>query len=186
MLWIDEIEKAFSGSKSSGNTDGGTSGRVLGSFLSWLQEKTSPVFVVATANDVSQLPSELLRKGRFDEIFYVDLPTTEERKAIWEIQIAKYGRSPADFDLSELARASGELTGSEVEQVFIDALYCAFSSEQEPSMKQVQACLEELVPLSQLMGEQITALRKWAQGRTRPAATQKTQKGGKHKRQILY
>src|SRR5512141_788631 len=96
-LWIDEIEKGFSGSKSSGSTDGGTSARVFGSFISWMQEKKSPVFVVATANDVSQLPPEMLRKGRFDELFFADLTIQSERETIWEIQISKYGRNSKDF-----------------------------------------------------------------------------------------
>src|SRR5208283_334006 len=93
VLWLDEVEKGFSGSKSSNTTDGGTSARVFGSFLSWMQEKKSPVFIVATANDVSQLPAEMLRKGRFDELFFVDLPNLSEREAIWDIQISKYGRN---------------------------------------------------------------------------------------------
>jgi SpoVK/Ycf46/Vps4 family AAA+-type ATPase len=99
VLWIDEIEKGFSGSQSSGSTDGGTSSRVFGSFLSWMQEKTKAVFVVATANDVSKLPPEFLRKGRFDELFFVDLPDLRERTQIWEIVIQRYGREPGDFDV---------------------------------------------------------------------------------------
>ena len=170
-LWIDEIEKAFSGTASSGNSDGGTSSRVFGTFLSWMQDRISPVFIVATANDVSQLPPELLRKGRFDEIFHVDLPTSGEREAIWRIQIAKYGRDPAQFDVPRLSAASDGLTGSEIEQAFIDALYGAFSSGQEPTIADIDAALQDLVPLSRLMGEKVDALRKWAQGRTRPATT---------------
>src|SRR5260370_40088130 len=98
-LWIDEVEKGFAGSRSSGSTDGGTSSRVFGSFISWMEEKRSPVFIVATANDVSQLPPELLRKGRFDELFFVDLPTREEREAIWQIQIGKFRRDAKRCDL---------------------------------------------------------------------------------------
>ena len=105
-LWIDEVEKGFSGTKSSNATDGGTSSRVFGSFLSWMQDKNAQVFVVATANDVTQLPPEMLRKGRFDEIMFVDLPNQAEREAIWEIQIGKHGRAPADFDLVQLAKAT--------------------------------------------------------------------------------
>src|SRR5512141_584230 len=133
-LWLDELEKGFSGSKSSGATDGGTSARVFGSFISWMQEKKAPVFVVATANDVSQLPPEMLRKGRFDELFFVDLPNQAEREAIWEIQIAKYGRDAKDFDLVQLARVTEGLTGSEIENAFVEALYLAFDSgEKEPT-----------------------------------------------------
>ena len=124
-LWLDEAEKALSGSKSSGSTDGGTSSRVFGTFLSWMQEKKTPVFVVATANDVSQLQPELLRKGRFDELFFVDLPNQAEREAIWEIQIKKHGRDSKDFDLVQLGRVTDGLTGSEIESAFIEV---AFSS----------------------------------------------------------
>src|SRR5512141_1654205 len=132
VLWIDEIEKGFAGSKSSGSTDGGTSARVFGSFISWMQEKKSAVFIVATANDVSQLPPEMLRKGRWDELFFIDLPTREEREAIWQIQIARYGRPPEDFDLAALAKGTDGFTGSEIEQVFVEALYRGFDQETEP------------------------------------------------------
>ena len=111
VLWVDEIEKGLAGSKSSGSTDGGTSARVLGSLLSWLQEKRSPVFVVATANDVTQLPPELLRKGRLDEMFWVDLPNQQERETIWGIQILRYGRKPDQYDIKALATASEGMTG---------------------------------------------------------------------------
>ncbi len=170
-LWIEELEKGFSGAKSSGATDGGTSARVFGSFISWMQEKTSPVFVVATANDVSQLPPEMLRKGRFDELMFVDLPNQNERQAIWGIQIRKYRRNPSDFDLLQLARVTDGLTGSEIESVFTDALYLAFDANREPSDLDVAQILSEFVPLSKLMAEQITGLRNWAKGRARPATS---------------
>jgi AAA+ superfamily predicted ATPase len=172
VLWIDEMEKGFSGSKSSGATDGGTSSRVFGSLISWLQEKTAPVFVVATANDVSQLPPEMLRKGRWDELFFVDLPNREERELIWQIQVAKHGRDTRQFDLAQLAKATDGLTGAEIEQVFIDAMYRAFAEEEEPSDFTVGEVLVDFVPLSKLMAEQITGLRQWAKGRARPATTQ--------------
>ena len=170
-LWLDELEKGLSGSKSSGSTDGGTSARVFGSMLSWLQEKTKPVFLVATANDVSQLPPELLRKGRFDEMFFVDLPNQQEREAIWNIVVAKHGRDAGDYDLGQLARASDGLTGSEIEQVFIEALYAAFDADAEPNELGIARVLTEFVPLSKLMAEQITALRSWSQGRARLATS---------------
>jgi SpoVK/Ycf46/Vps4 family AAA+-type ATPase len=170
-LWIDEIEKGFSGTKSSNSTDGGTSSRVFGSFISWLQEKRSPVFVVATANDVSQLPPELLRKGRFDELMFVDLPNQGEREAVWGIQIRKYGRNPADFDLVQLARVTEGLTGSEIESVFVDSLFLGFDQDREPSDLDVAHILTEFVPLSKLMAEQITGLRSWAKGRARLATS---------------
>lgn len=171
VLWIDELEKGFAGSKSSGSTDGGTSSRVFGSFISWMQEKRSPVFIVATANDVSQLPPELLRKGRWDELFFVDLPTREEREAIWQIQIGKFQRDAQGFDVPQLAKATESFTGSEIEQVFIEALYRAFEQEEEPTDLTIGAALVDFVPLSKLMGESMTALRTWAKGRTRPATT---------------
>jgi len=114
VLWIDEVEKGFSGSKSSGSTDGGTSSRVFGSFLSWMQEKDKPVFVVATANDVSKLPPEFLRKGRFDEMFIVDLPDALKRAQIRDIVIRRHRRKPADFDTVVLSRACEQFTGAEI------------------------------------------------------------------------
>ena len=171
-LWLDELDKGFTGAKSSGSTDGGTSARVLGTFLSWMQEKKSQVFVVATANDVTQLPPELLRKGRWDELFFVDLPNQSERETIWQIQIQKYGRNPNDFDLVQLARATDGLTGSEIEQAFIEALYQGFDEDTQPSDLSIAQVLNELVPLSRLMAEQIAALKQWAKGRARMATSQ--------------
>jgi SpoVK/Ycf46/Vps4 family AAA+-type ATPase len=130
------------------------------------------VFIVATANDVSQLPPEMLRKGRFDELFFVDLPNQAEREAIWSIQIAKYSRDPKDYDVVQLARASEGLTGSEIENTFIAALYCAFDEEREPTDLDIAQSLTECVPLSRLMAEQITALRTWTLGRARNATSQ--------------
>jgi SpoVK/Ycf46/Vps4 family AAA+-type ATPase len=166
------MEKGFSGSKSSGSTDGGTSARVFGSFISWMQEKTSPVFVVATANDVSQLPPEMLRKGRFDEIMFVDLPNQAERESIWEIQIQKYGRDAKEFDLPTLAKATDGLTGSEIEQVFVEVLFCGFEQQKEPTDFSIAQVLTEFVPLSKLMAEQISGLKTWAKGRAKQATTQ--------------
>jgi SpoVK/Ycf46/Vps4 family AAA+-type ATPase len=170
-LWVDELEKALSGTKSSGSTDGGTSARVFGSLLNWLQEKKSPVFVVATANDVSQLPPELLRKGRWDELFFVDLPNEEERRAIWSIQIQKYGRNPKDFDLDQLARVAEGMTGAEIESAFVEALYVAFEQGREPTDLDIAQVLTGSVPLSKLMAEQVNGLRAWAKGRARLATS---------------
>jgi SpoVK/Ycf46/Vps4 family AAA+-type ATPase len=169
VLWIDEIEKGFSGSKSSGSTDGGTSSRVFGSFLSWMQEKDQPVFVVATANDVSKLPPEFLRKGRFDEMFFVDLPDAQERAQIWDIVIKRHDRRPADFDTVALSRACEQFTGAEIEAVFIDALHEAYAEGREPGPKDVLDAMAHNVPLAQLMDGQIGALRHWAKGRARDA-----------------
>jgi SpoVK/Ycf46/Vps4 family AAA+-type ATPase len=120
-----------------------------------MQEKTAPVFVVATANDVTQLPPELLRAGRWDQMFFVDLPNVEEREAIWTIQIRKHGRNPADFDTVQLARASDGLTGSEIEAVFVDSLYDAFDRDTEPTDLDIARVLTDFVPLSKTMAEQI-------------------------------
>ena len=175
VLWIDELEKAFAGAKSSGSTDGGTSSRVFGSFLNWMQDRTSAVFVVATANDVSALPPELLRKGRFDELFFVDLPSQQEREAIWRIQIRKYARRHDTFDVHQLAKATDGLTGAEIEQLFIDALYASFADRQEPTDLTIAMQLTELTPLSKLMADDIAALRKWSKGRARLAASPKAE-----------
>ena len=171
VLWIDEIEKGFSGSQSSGSTDGGTSSRVFGSFLSWMQEKDKPVFVVATANDVSKLPPEFLRKGRFDEMFFVDLPDAPERAQIWDIVIARHGRKPAAYDTVALARACEQFTGAEIEAVFIDALHEAYAAGREPRPQDILDAMSNTVPLAQLMDERIAALRHWAKGRAREAAS---------------
>lgn len=174
VLWIDEIEKGFSGSQSSGSTDGGTSSRVFGSFLSWMQEKTKAVFVVATANDVSKLPPEFLRKGRFDELFFVDLPDALERAQIWDIVIKRHGRRPTDFDSVVLARACEQFTGAEIEAVFIDALHEAYAEGKEPGPKEILEAMTSTVPLANLMDGQIAALRHWAKGRAREAASRTT------------
>lgn len=170
ILWVDEIDKAFAGSQGSGSTDGGTTARVFGTFLTWLSDKTAPVFVVATANDISQLPPELMRKGRLDEIFFVDLPSEEERESIFQIHLAKRKRDPQNFDLKTLAACSKEYSGAEIEESIISALYDAFSSGTELSTDHVLHALRETVPLSKTMDEQINRLRSWADGRARNAS----------------
>jgi AAA+ superfamily predicted ATPase len=174
VLWIDEIEKGFSGSQSSGSTDGGTSSRVFGSFLSWMQEKEKPVFVVATANDVSKLPPEFLRKGRFDELFFVDLPDALERAQIWDIVIKRHGRKPGDFDTVALSRACEQFTGAEIEADFIDAMHEAYAEGKEPGPKEILEAMTRTIPLANLMDGQISALRHWAKGRAREAASRIT------------
>ena len=174
VLWIDEIEKGFSGSQSSGSTDGGTSSRVFGSFLSWMQEKQSPVFVVATANDVSKLPPEFLRKGRFDELFFVDLPDAQERAQIWDIVIKRNGRRSTDYDTTSLSRSCEQFTGAEIEAVFVEALHEAYAEGKEPGPKEILQAMTRTVPLANLMDGQISALRQWAKGRAREAATRTT------------
>lgn len=170
VVWIDELEKALSGSRSSGSTDGGTAARVFGAFLSWLQDKDSPVFVVATANDISQLPPELLRKGRIDEIFFLDLPGEAERAEIWRIHIARRRRDPQALDPAALVRQSDGFTGAEIEQAFIDALYMAYDAGRDVCREDVLEALRRTVPLSVTMAEDIRALRQWASKRARSAS----------------
>jgi ATPases of the AAA+ class len=171
VLWIDELEKGFAGSQSSGFSDGGTTARVFASFLTWLQEKQSPVFVVATANDVSALPPELLRKGRFDEIFFIDLPSQKEREEIFTIHLRKRGRDPKKFNVTALARAAEGFSGAEIEQAIISALYDAFHQGKELDDETILQEIRRTVPLSRTMRENITALRMWAADRARPASS---------------
>jgi hypothetical protein len=170
VLWVDEIDKAFAGSQGSGSTDGGTTARVFGTFLTWLSEKTAPVFVVATANDISHLPPELLRKGRLDEIFFVDLPAREERAEVFRIHLQKRGRDFASFDLEALADASKDFSGAEIEEAINSALYDAFYGKEELTTSHVLKSLGETVPLARTMDEQINRLRSWAEGRARNAS----------------
>ena len=170
VLWVDEIDKAFAGSQGSAGSDGGTSARVMSTFLTWLSEKSKPVFVLATANDISQLPPELLRKGRLDEIFFVDLPALAERRAIVGIHLAKRRRDPARFDVEQLAAAADGFSGAEIEQAIISALYDAFYLGRELETGDVLRAIRETVPLSRTMSERISSLRVWAEGRARPAS----------------
>jgi len=170
ILWVDEIDKAFAGSQGSGATDGGTTARVFGTFLTWLSEKSAPVFVVATANDISQLPPELLRKGRLDEIFFVDLPSRDERIEVFRIHVLKRGRDTARFDLDALANASDQFSGAEIEEAINSALYDAFYSKAELTTDHVLVALGQTVPLAKTMDEQINRLRTWAEGRARNAS----------------
>ena len=168
ILWVDEIDKAFaSGGESAG--DSGTSARVLGTFLTWLSEKTAPVFVVATANQIASLPAELLRKGRLDEIFFVDLPSMDERHEIFAIHLARRGREPDEFDLGELAAASEGFSGAEIEEAINSALYEAFYEKAALGDTHVFTAIRQTVPLSRTMQEPLEELRQWARGRARVA-----------------
>jgi SpoVK/Ycf46/Vps4 family AAA+-type ATPase len=180
---VDEIDKAFAGSQGSGASDGGTTARVFGTFLTWLSEKTAPVFVVATANDISQLPPELLRKGRLDEIFFIDLPDEEERAQIFRIHLAKRGRNPEAFRISELLAASKDFSGAEIEQAVISSLYDAFYARQELATEHILEALLQTVPLSKTMDEQLSRLRTWADGRARHASVPRgARKDPEHRR----
>ena len=171
ILFIDELDKSFAGTSGSSDSDGGTSSRIFGSFLTWMQEKTSPVFVMATANRVERLPGEFLRKGRFDEIFFVDLPTPEERQQIFNIHLSKRRRDIARFDIEQLAKVSDGFSGAEIEQALIAAMYEAFAQDREFTQLDIIAAIKATLPLSRTMTEQVTALRDWARQRARPAAS---------------
>jgi AAA+ superfamily predicted ATPase len=164
ILWIDEIEKGFA-SAASQSTDGGLSKRMFGSLLTWMQEHKAPVFLVATANDIEALPPELLRKGRFDEIFFVDLPRLEARRQILSIHLAKRKRDPETFDLDTLAEMSDGFSGAEIEQAVIAAMCLAFSARAELATAHLASVIKESPPLSVTMAERIAELRQWAAGR---------------------
>jgi SpoVK/Ycf46/Vps4 family AAA+-type ATPase len=170
VLWLDEIEKGFSGTGSSNMSDGGTTSRVFGTFITWMQEKTAPVFVIATANDVRSLPPELMRKGRFDEIFFVDLPTKDERKSILEIHLNKKKRDPATLDLGRVVEAMPEFSGAEIEQAVISALYDAFDADRDLTPDGLLQSAREIVPLAVTMKEGIDTMREWAKTRARTAS----------------
>jgi len=184
ILWVDEIDKAFAGSQGSGSTDGGTTARVFGTFLTWLSEKTAPVFVVATANDISQLPPELMRKGRLDEIFFVDLPSRDERLEIFRIHLTKRAREAANFDLAAMADASANFSGAEIEEAINSALYDAFYAKTDLTTAQVLVALGQTVPLAKTMDEQISRLRNWAEGRARNASVPRAPQGEKATRRM--
>ena len=171
VLWIDEIEKGLSGSGGdSSASDGGVTARVFGALLTWMQEKTAPVFIVATANRIVDLPPELLRKGRFDEIFFIDLPSRRERADIFDIHLRRRRRSSDGFDLVELAHASEGFSGAEIEQAVVAGLYQAFETRGALTQDHVLAALAETRPLSATMREDIERLREWARTRTRAAS----------------
>jgi hypothetical protein len=166
VLWIDEIEKAFA---SGGEEDGGVSQRILGSFLSWMQERTGDVFVVATANDIERLPAEFLRKGRFDEIFFVDLPDAQVRAHIFGIHLQRRGQDPREFDLAELSALTEHFSGAEIEQVVIAALYSAFAAGTPLTARLLRSECGATRPLAVTMAERVAYLRAWARGRAVPA-----------------
>jgi SpoVK/Ycf46/Vps4 family AAA+-type ATPase len=169
VVWIDEVEKALA----HGGLDSGTSTRVFGTILTWMQEKTAACFVVATANDITSLPPELLRKGRFDEIFFLDLPTLEERQEIFAVHLRKRQRLPQDFDLTRLAQLSEGYVGSEIEQAIIDAMYIGFNAGREFNTEDIVSALERQVPLSVSQRETVGMLRNWLrEGRAQSASFQ--------------
>jgi hypothetical protein len=176
ILWVDEIEKAFA----FGSGDAGTSQRVFAHLLTWMQDKTAPCFVVATANNISALPPELLRKGRFDEIFFLDLPSEDERREIFSVHLKKRKCMPADYDIAHLGRMSEGYVGAEIEQTVIDAMYIAFNENmRRVTTEDILHCIKTQVPLSVSQRETIAALRTWlSEGRAQSASSQVSQPSG--------
>jgi len=171
VLWIDELEKVFAGSgPDSASVDAGVSSRILAAFLGWMQERKAPVFVAATCNNVTALPPELIRKGRFDELFFVDLPNQSEKKQIFAIQLKRRKRNPAEFDLDRVAAAARGFSGAEIDAAVETALYAAYSSKQPLSVQALLDALKATVPLSITRAEEIQSLREWARTRAVPAS----------------
>lgn len=168
ILWIDEVEKAFA-SAASRSADGGLSQRMFGALLTWMQEHRAPVFLVATANDIEALPPELLRKGRFDEIFFVDLPSADTRREIFAIHLRRRGRDPNQFDIGALTTASEGYTGAEIEQAIVSALHEAFAARQEINTDCIVKAMQSSPPLSVIQMERVADLRAWASARCLPA-----------------
>jgi len=171
VFWIDELEKIFAGSgPDSASVDAGVSSRILAAFLSWMQDRKAPVFVAATCNNVSALPPELIRKGRFDELFFVDLPNQAERKQIFAIHLTRRKRNPAEFDLDRVAASAKGYSGAEIDAAVQTALYAAFSGKQNLSTQGLLDALKATVPLSTTRSEEIQGLRQWARLRAVPAS----------------
>ena len=171
VLWIDEIEKGMAGAGGSGSTDSGVTARVFGTLLSWMQDRQRPVFVVATANNVSSLPPELMRAGRWDEMFSIDLPSQKERAEVFKIHLKKRKRDPDKFNLEYLSAESAQFSPAEIEQVIVKGMFRAFSSGREVTTEDLMNALAATVPLSVTRREDIDALRTWAQTRAVPASS---------------
>ncbi len=171
VLWIDELEKVFAGTGAdSASVDAGVSSRMLGSFLGWMQDRKAPVFVAATSNNVNALPPELIRKGRFDELFFVDLPNQAERKQIFAIQLTRRKKNPAEFDLEQVAQVAHGYSGAEIDAAVQTAMYASYSSKQPLATQTLLDALAQTVPLSATRAEDIQALRNWARARAVPAS----------------
>jgi ATP-dependent 26S proteasome regulatory subunit len=169
VLWIDEIEKAFASAGSSGDADAGLSQRLLATLLTWMQDREPGVFLAATSNNITVLPAEMMRKGRFDEIFFVDLPTAEIRAALFELHLKKRGRDATTFNLAKLATASEGFSGAEIEQAIIAGLYTAFAQKQQLTTDILLAEILSTRPLSVTRAEEVESIRQWAKTRAAPA-----------------
>jgi SpoVK/Ycf46/Vps4 family AAA+-type ATPase len=182
ILFVDEIEKAFAGISSSGETDSGVTARVIGQLLTWMQERQKPVFVVATCNDPFKLPPEMTRAGRFDDIFHVDLPSRSEREEIFRIHLNKIGRDPGNFDISEFARLTEGYSGAEIEQIITEALYRAFDEGLELDNQHIIEEIQGYMPLSKKRKDEIERIRKWAEIYCKPASIRDSESGSKARR----
>jgi len=172
VVWIDEIEKAMQGATNGGSADGGVSADALGTILSWMQDHPAGAFVIATANDVSSLPPELLRKGRFDEVFFVDLPNTVERKGVLKAALKANGRDKIKIDFGAVAEATADFTGSEVAELVATALYAGFADGvREINTKDLLNAADRVVPLAKTKADKVAELRKWGQANARPATS---------------
>lgn len=173
ILWIDEIDKAFTNTESKG--DSGTSNRVLATFISWLSEKTKPVFVISTANNIELLPLEIIRKGRFDEVFFLDLPKKDEREEIFKIHLQEFRPGTwMSFDYNKLAQLSESFSGAEIRQSVIEGMYLAFYEKREVTTDDICLALKELIPLANLKSNQMLALQNWASSGQIRLASSKT------------
>jgi ATP-dependent 26S proteasome regulatory subunit len=169
VLWIDEIEKAFASASSSGDADAGLSQRLLATLLTWMQDRESGVFLAATSNNITVLPPEMMRKGRFDEIFFVDLPNAEVRAALFELHLKKRGRDVTTFDLARLAAGSEGFSGTEIEQLIVAGLYSAFAQKQQLTTEILLSEIRATQPLSVTRSEEVESIRQWAKTRAAPA-----------------
>jgi len=169
VLWIDEIEKAFASAGSSGDADAGLSQRLLATLLTWMQDRESGVFLAATSNNITVLPPEMMRKGRFDEIFFVDLPNAEVRAALFELHLRKRGRDVTTFDLTKLGAGSDGFSGAEIEQLIVAGLYTAFAQKQQLTTEVLLAEIRATQPLSVTRAEEVESIRQWAKMRAAPA-----------------
>ena len=175
ILWIDEIEKGISGVRSSGQTDGGTGSRVFSTFLTWMQEKTDPVFVVATANDYTSIPAEFLRAGRFDEIFFVNLPNRTEREEIFKLQLKGKGCDVDNFDISELARITDKYSGAEIEKAIHMAMLVGFEEDKRDiTTEDIKKAIGEFHPLAEMRGDEFEGMAEWAEANCVPASEPET------------
>ena len=170
ILWCDEVDKGLSGAQGSGANDSGVTRRVFGTLLSWMQEKKKPVFLVMTANQVEQLPPEFLRRGRFDELFAIDLPHAAEREQIANVVLKRVKRDPKKFDISKIAQATEAFTGAEIEAVVTEALFAAFDCDREVETSDIVTAASTMIPISKMMSEKIEAIRRWGEGRARAAS----------------